>query len=564
VCLESEFCISRNYFLETRVKVWYQIVIIFAITTQKEGFMKKEKVYLFPLCVFFLILGLLIGRPVMAADPGKDGLVGVIVKLEDAPLASYRGGVEGLAATDAAVTGEKRLDIRSERSRLYIEHISRKIGATEKNIQAIAPQARVTHRYPVVFGGFALRVPQEKVGEIANLPGVKAVYPDRTRKLDTSNSPRLIKADKMWKALGGQSNGGEGVIVGIVDTGIWPEHPSFSDPDPAGKAYNAPSSWGGSCQAPNDGSAPITCTNKLIGAKVFLDSYKANNGALPAGEFDSARDSNGHGTHVASTAAGNASVVAEIMGNTVGTITGVAPRAHIAAYKACGPSTPGGSCWESDLVNAINEAVADGVNVINYSIGPGEYLVDPYTNPDDVAFLDAYKAGVFVATSAGNSGPGQNTVNHLGGWTTTVAASTNNRTFANTLKLKARGGSLKVNGVSITGGIKEATDFVLAKDYGDELCLNPFTPGTFTGKVVGCKRGNNARVNKGYNVLQGGAAGMVLYNATGTAQGIYVENHYLPAIHIDVPEGDKLVAYMAARTGVQATFTAGKAKKNTG
>ena len=122
--------------------------------------MKKEKVYLFPLCVFFLILGLLIGRPVMAADPGKDGLVGVIVKLEDAPLAAYNGGVEGLAATNTAVTGEKRLNVRSERSRLYIEHLARKMQAVEKSIQAMAPQARVTHRYPVVFGGFALRVPQ--------------------------------------------------------------------------------------------------------------------------------------------------------------------------------------------------------------------------------------------------------------------------------------------------------------------------------------------------------------------------------------------------------------------
>ena len=102
--------------------------------------MKKQKMYLFPLCVFFLILGLLIGRPVMAADPGKDGLVGVIVKLEDAPLAAYNGGVEGLAATNTAVTGEKRLNVRSERSRLYVEHLARKMQAMEKSIQAMAPR----------------------------------------------------------------------------------------------------------------------------------------------------------------------------------------------------------------------------------------------------------------------------------------------------------------------------------------------------------------------------------------------------------------------------------------
>ncbi len=526
--------------------------------------MKKMSFHLFWLSVVFGVCQLFCSM-VWAADPERDGLVSVILKIDVSPLAAYKGGVEGLAATEARVTGEKKLNARSERSKAYLEYMAQRMKATEGNIVALAPQSSVTHRYSHVFGGLTVRVPKDKVDSLINLPGVKAVYPDRIRKPDTSNSPRLIKADKMWKALGGQDNGGEGIIIGIVDTGIWPEHPSFSDPDPSGNAYSAPPlSWGGSCQAPNDGSTPVTCSNKLIGAKVFLDAYKAENGALPAGEFDSARDSNGHGTHVASTAAGNASVIADIMGNVVGTLSGVAPRARIAAYKACGPSTSGGSCWDSDLVAAINEAVADGVDVINYSIGPGDFLVDPYTNPDDIAFLDAYKAGVFVATSAGNSGPNQDTVNHLGGWTTTVAASTNNRTFANTLKLKARGGALKVNGVSITAGIKEATDFVLATDYGDELCLNPFGAGTFTGKIVGCKRGTNNRVAKGYNVLQGGASGMVLYNASGTSQGVSPDNHYLPTIHIDGPEGDRLVAYAAAYTEIKATFTGGKAKKTQG
>lgn len=520
--------------------------------------MKKLMSCLLWLSLLFVVCPLFCGG-VLAADPGKDGLVGVIVKLEDAPLASYKGSIAGLAATDTGVTREKKLNVRTERSKKYLEYIAGKMRTAEKNVLAVAPQARITHRYPVVFGGFALRVPQEKVAEIANLPGVKAVYPDRIRKPDTSNSPRLIRADKMWKFLGGQSNGGEGIIIGIVDTGIWPEHPSFSDPDPAGKAYPAPpSSWGGSCQAPNDGSAPITCTNKLIGAKVFLDSYKADMGALPVGEFDSARDSDGHGTHVASTAAGNASVIAEFMGNTIGTLSGVAPRAHVAAYKALGPE--GG--YESDLVAAINEAVADGVDVINYSIGPSSIVLDdPYLSLDDMAFLDAYKAGVFVATSAGNKGPDSNTVNHLGGWTATVAASTNNRTFESKLKLKAKGGALKVKGASVTPGIKEATDFVLAADYGDERCLNPFDAGIFIGKIVGCKRGTNNRVAKGYNVLQGGAFGMVLYNAFDTSQGVSPDNHYLPAIHIDGDEGDKLVVFMDVYTDVKATFTGGKAKK---
>lgn len=495
------------------------------------------------------------------AAPGKDGLVGVIVKLEDAPLAAYKGGVAGLAATDATVTGEKKLNTRSERSTMYLEYLSRRIQETERSILAVAPKGRVMHRYGVVFGGLAIRVPEDNVSDLWAIPGVKAVYPDRRRKVDTSRSPYLIKAGKMWTALGGQSNGGEGIIVGIVDTGIWPEHPSFSDPDPKGKVYSAPPlSWGGVCEAPSDGSAVIGCTNKLIGARKFLDAYKSDMGELPAEEFDSPRDSHGHGTHVASTAAGNAGVSAGVMGNILGTISGVAPRAHVAVYKACGPE----GCYDSDLVAAIDRAVADGVDVINYSIGPVDiYLDDPYAAVDDLAFLDAYRAGVFVAASAGNYGPDLNTVNHLGGWTTTVAASTNDRTFVSTLKLKAKEGSLRVNGVSITGGIGGATDFVLASDYGDEFCLNPFPAGTFTGKVVGCKRGGNARVAKGYNVLQGGAAGMVLYNTSDT-QVTYLDNHFLPTIHIDASEGQKLLSYVAGRSGIQARFTGGKAKKTKG
>jgi subtilisin family serine protease len=511
------------------------------------------------MCLLFAISLTIFVGSLFAQGPGKDGLVSVVIKLEDAPLASYKGSVPGLAATDATVTGEKRLNVRSDTSRKYLAHIVQKMQTVESSILAVASQASVTHRYPVVFGGMTVRIPQDKVSAISRISGVKAVYPDRLKKVDTSKSPYLIKADKMWAILGGQSNGGEGVIVGIIDTGIWPEHPSFSVPDQGGKAYSAPPpSWGGACQAPGDDSMPITCTNKIIGARSFLSAYKAGMGGLPVGEFDSARDAAGHGTHVASTAAGNALVSASVMGNNIGTLSGVAPRAHVAAYKACGPE----GCYDSDLVAAINQAVADGVDVINYSIGPSSiYLEDPYVSLDDLAFLDAYRAGVFVATSAGNSGPSQNTVNHLGGWTATVAASTNNRTFANTIKLKAKGGSLKLNGVSVTAGIDEATDFVLAADYGDELCLGPFDAGTFTGKIVGCKRGNNDRVAKGFNVLRGGAAGMVLYNTTGTAQGVSPDNHHLPAIHIDGSEGDMLVNYVATHPDIQATFTGGKEKK---
>ncbi len=162
---------------------------------------------------------------------------------------------------------------------------------------------------------------------------------------------------------------GEGVVVGVIDTGIWPEHPSFADDG----SYAAPPTgplpceFGNTAHNPND--AAFTCNNKLIGARQMLTTYRAVLGA-EADEFDSARDDSGHGTHTASTSAGNAGVNATAFGLPVATISGIAPRAHVISYKGLG--NLGG--FTSDLAAAIDQAVLDGVDVINYSIGGGAGL----------------------------------------------------------------------------------------------------------------------------------------------------------------------------------------------
>ena len=200
---------------------------------------------------------------------------------------------------------------------------------------------------------------------------------------------------------------GEDVVVGVIDTGIWPEHPSFADdgsygPSPLGpldESERSSCDFGNTAQNAND--APFTCNNKLIGARQMLDTYRALVGADPD-EFDSARDDDGHGTHTASTAAGNAGVEASIFGRDYGEVSGIAPRARIIAYKGLG--NQGG--FTSDLAAAIDQAVADGVDVINYSVGGGANLA----SADAIAFLFAADAGVWVATSAGNSGPDAGTI----------------------------------------------------------------------------------------------------------------------------------------------------------
>lgn len=192
----------------------------------------------------------------------------------------------------------------------------------------------------VVVGGLSMVVPRSQLSALRAIPGVAWVVEDELQQPDTYRSTAFIGAAAAWAQLGGQSSAGEGVVVGILDSGIWPESTSFADPDPAGKAYVAPpASWTGTaCEfgaAGGPADAPFTCNNKLIGARRFLETYELVVGLTP-GEFRSARDDDGDGTHTASTAAGNGDVLGTLGGFSFGALSGVAPRAHVAAYKVCG------------------------------------------------------------------------------------------------------------------------------------------------------------------------------------------------------------------------------------
>mgnify|MGYP005846672741 CR=1 FL=1 len=478
-------------------------------------------------------------------------LISVIVKLEDEPLASYRGGIAGLAATSIEVTGAPRLDAKAPESQAYLNYLTTKQKTFEAQLASAIPAAKVLHRYQAVINGLSMVVPESQLSTLRALPGVKAVYLDRVEKVVTDSSPDFIGAPTVWNALGGQESAGEGIIVGMLDTGIWPEHPSFSDPDPSGKPYDPPSGgpyacdFGDTTWNPND--APFTCNNKLIGAYRFMDTYDFYVGIEPE-EFRSARDDDGHGTHTSSTAAGNAGVQASVMGSDLGIISGIAPRAKVIAYKVCGME----GCYVSDSAAAVEQAILDGVNVINFSISGG---TNPYSDAVSLAFLDAFNAGVFVAASAGNSGPAADTVNHREPWVTTVAASTQERTFVGTVHVEAdNGDTLDLEGVSITGGT--TATIVVAADYGDAMCNSPFPPGTWTNnEIVVCERGVIARVEKGYNVLQGGAGGMVLYNPS--INTLNADNHFLPAVHIDEVAGADLLNFLASHTGEVATLAGG-------
>lgn len=480
--------------------------------------------------------------------------VNVMVKLDYDPVASYQGTVAGYAATSPGTTGKELRQNGAAVSRYegYLTSLERTItGRVRDRVGGVS----IRDSYRTAFGGVSMTLPANKIGDLLSVPGVVAVQRDSLQQPLTDVTPGFIGARNVWPSLGGPNKAGEGVIVGVIDTGIWPEHPSFKDPGitkPAG-------SWG--CEF-GDGSAAMgptfTCNDKLIGAYAKTDTYLALNDPEPD-EFCtatacSARDADGHGTHTSSTAAGSPVAHATLLGVDRGAVSGMAPGAHVIMYRVCLVQ----GCYSSDSVAAVEQAIEDGVDVINFSISGG---ASPYSDPVELAFLDAYDAGIVVNASAGNGGPGAGTANHAGPWVNTVAASTSPRSFLSTLQLTASGGAtLGLSGVTVTSGISTPTSVVA--NVADPLCLNPAAPGTFIGKVVVCERGTNARVDKGYNVLQGGAAGMILYNPA--VQQLNSDSHWLPAIHIEGPDtgsgnAAKLLAFLSANTGVKATWVTGTA-----
>jgi subtilisin family serine protease len=481
-----------------------------------------------------------------------------IVLLDGAPLAAYGGGVAGLAPTDPTVTGARRLDSRSAASRAYLAYLSAQQTDQLARIgTAIGRSVQAIHRYNAVLNGFALALSADEAQRVAALSGVARVVRDTNLELLTDVGPTWIGAEAVWSgsATGGTGTRGEDVLVGVVDTGINHDHPSFADPGPtdgfAYSSYAAPAGPGyrGACD-PVTG-APF-CNDKLVGVYDFT-------GTTPL-------DDNGHGSHTASTAAGNV-LDAEIIAPMTleRRISGVAPHARLIAYKACVTAGAAGACPQSGTVASINQATLDGVDVINFSIGGGSR--NPWTDVNALAFLNALRAGVFLAVSAGNDGPGAATVGSPADspWVTAVGASTHNRLFKNSLTELSGGGSPPpptLVGKGITVGYGPAP-IVYAGDRGAPLCgtgpaeaaINPWGPDEFDGEIVVCDRGTYGRVQKGQFLKEAGAGGYVLANDELNGDSVVGDAHHLPAVHITYADGVTLKAWLAAGSGHTGRIT---------
>ncbi|XP_044946623.1 subtilisin-like protease SBT1.7 [Hordeum vulgare subsp. vulgare] len=382
---------------------------------------------------------------------------------------------------------------------------------------------RIRHTYSTVMHGFAVRLTDGEAQRMATVPGVSRVYKDRVYHTQTTRSPWFMGLHDDFGAWP-DAEFGDGVIIGFVDTGIWPERASFND---AGLSP-VRSTWRGKCvDAP--GFNASLCNNKLVGAKSFV-------------AFSSPRDIVGHGTHVASTAAGSEVSSADLFKFAGGRASGVARMARIAMYKACNRG-----CLTSDVVAAIDAAVSDGVDLISMSLAsrPEPFYDDLLA----VATFGAERRGVFVVLAGGNQGPEASVISNVAPWMTTVGAATTDRVFPATLWLG--------NGVVLAGqslyNIPFSQGAGMVPLVGSSCGSDDLTPDKVMGKVVVCSDGAGA--SAGFYVQRAGGAGMV--SADGTERfwdSVMAQPFNLPGLLLSSTGAKKLDDYMTAVAYPVASF----------
>uniref|UniRef100_A0A0A9ED12 Subtilisin-like protease n=1 Tax=Arundo donax TaxID=35708 RepID=A0A0A9ED12_ARUDO len=412
---------------------------------------------------------------------------------------------------------------------------------------SIDPESHLLYSYSAAAHGFAAALLPDHLPLLRSSPEVLQVVPDAVFQLHTTRSPEFLGllSPAYQPTIQNLEAATHDVVIGVLDTGVWPESPSFA----GGDLPPPPARWKGVCEAGVD-FPPSSCGRKLVGARSFSRGLRAaNGGAIGVGKrvFRSARDRDGHGTHTASTAAGAAVANASLLGYATGTARGMAPGARVAVYKVCWPE----GCLGSDILAGIDAAVADGVGVLSLSLGGG---AAPYFR-DTVAVgaFGAAAAGVFVSCSAGNSGPSGATVSNTAPWVATVGAGTLDRDFPAYVTLPT---GARLAGVSLYAGPSPSPRPAMlplvyggGRDNASKLCLSgTLDPATVRGRIVLCDRGVNARVEKGAVVKAAGGAGMVLANTAASGEELVADSHLLPAVAVGRLVGDKIRAY-AARGG---------------
>ncbi len=489
-------------------------------------------------------------RPITDAPKARAIREGIIPEpLDERGQASYlvRFTEQPLAMRSSAARGRAgRLQVDAPASQAVLEELEQ---IQNHHLQAIGDRISrnmsVEHRYRITVNAVAVRLSPDEAREVASLDSVAHVERNYAAAPHTDAGPEWINAPDIWdgSAVPGMTGSrGEGVIIGIVDTGINMQHPSFAEVDAEGYTHTNPfgtDQFVGWCDPDHPDFDPaFECNNKLIGAWDFT------------GEGDGPEDSSGHGSHVAAIAAGN--VVDAAFFDYQPRISGVAHRANLISYDVCIIL-----CDSADVVAAVEQAIADGVHVINESIGIGG---DAFEGTKQQAYLGAVEAGVVYVRSAGNSGPNAGTVGPEPPWAISVGSSTHNRSVDVSTLVDAAGitgiESVPGTGPEITADV--SADLIDAADAGNAEGCNDFPAGTFTGAIALIDRGDCTFADKVNNAEAEGAVGVIVVNnepgspvRMGGLQGTTI-----PAVMISLSDGQDVRTAMGGIANPQATLHA--------
>nr|ABD64827.1 putative subtilisin serine protease of stomatal density and distribution [Isatis tinctoria] len=427
------------------------------------------------------------------------------------------------------------------------------LGVEEEDEEA---SSRILYSYGSAFEGFSAQLTESEAERLRNLPQVVAVRPDHVLQVQTTYSYKFLGLDGLGNSgVWSQSRFGQGTIIGVLDTGVWPESPSFGDTG----MPSIPRKWKGVCQEGENFSSS-SCNRKLIGARFFIRGHRVANSPLESPnmprEYISARDSTGHGTHTASTAGGSSVSMASVLGNGAGVARGMAPGAHIAVYKVCWFN----GCYSSDILAAIDVAIQDKVDVLSLSLGG--FPIPLYDDTIAVGTFRATEQGISVVCAAGNNGPIDSSVANTAPWVSTIGAGTLDRRFPAVVRL-ANGKLLYGESLYPGKGLKKAEReleviYVTGGEKGSEFCLRGSLPREkIQGKMVICDRGVNGRSEKGQAIKEAGGVAMILANIEINQEEDSIDVHLLPATLIGYAESVLLKAYVNATARPKARLIFG-------
>lgn len=444
---------------------------------------------------------------------------------------------------------------RLGRDRTAVRELAERLRDRQDRVLASVGDPAVVHRWTTVLNGFAAELGPLQVKSLRADPRVALVERSSVQRTASTAGIPLRRA-RPWRGLGGPANAGTGVVVGLVDSGIWPENPAFAGlPQQAEGRSAALPGFHGACRAAERWS-PDDCNDKVVSARWFVAGFGADR--IATHEALSPRDVTGHGSHTASTVAGE-DVDVRIAGQRFGSSAGRAPAARLAVYKACwaAPDPADDGCATADTVTAVDRAVADGVDVLGYAVTGS---LDPRDTVSR-AFLGAARAGVFVAAAAGNAGPGHAGVGHTAPWLTTVGAATH-RSYTGSVRLED---GTVLAGTMVSDRRVEHARLV----HGRELAATGVSPevsarcengsldaSRVEGVVVVCDRGVVPRVDKSAAVASAGGAGMVLVNTRPDSgpDSVPADVHAVPTVHLALDDGRRLLDALRHDDGLRVTL----------